>query len=187
MVDEIMANLRSIYFYSMVLQSAPSAGEFSCISGSFVYEPSPVKVSALDLFDISKTILQGKEGNADVHAAVRCLKDTLATDAAIPGLVTSLLEEPRERLQFLHVADTVLRNITPVFEVNRWQYSEKSLAEHQVNPKIAPKFMGMGSAKTWHGTPDGRADFAPESIVRRRNRSEESESESEQSAGGRIE
>ena len=185
MVEEVLANLRRIYFYVMVVRSAPAAGEFSRISSSFVYESSPTKVSALELFEVSDTLQRGQEGNEDVCAAVRRLKETFATDSAIPGLVTSLQEESTERLQFLSVADAVLRNITPVFEVINRSYSEATLVDRDVNPKISTNFMGMGSGQTWRGTPDGRADFTAVSIIRG-NRLEESESESEQSAGGKT-
>ena len=46
--------------------------------------------------------------------------------------------------------------------------------------------MGMGSGLTWRGTPDGRADFAPVSIVRRSSLEGQSDSESEQSTGGKT-
>ena len=48
MADEALAHLRDTYFYVTVVQSCPTACEFSRISGSVVYQPSPAKVSALD-------------------------------------------------------------------------------------------------------------------------------------------
>ena len=106
--------------------------------------------------------------------------ETLAVDALIPGLVTSIMEEPTERLQFLTVADTILRRLTPVFEVNKRWYS------CHVNPSISPRFMGMGSLRTWRGHLDGRADFAPVSIIRGSTIEDNSDSESELSAGGKT-
>ena len=99
MADEALAHLRDTYFYMTVVQSCPTACEFSRISGT-------------------------------------------------------------ERLQFLTVVNTILRRLTPVFEVNKRWYS------CHVNPSISPRFMGMGSLRTWRGHPDGRADFAPVSIIR---------------------
>ena len=71
-------------------------------------------------------------------------------------------------------------------EVNKLSYSEVSLVDNHVDPSISPKFMGMGSCLTWRGTLDGRADFAPVSIVQRSCLEDRSDSESEQSTGGKT-
>ena len=103
MADSVLAYLRKVYFYVMLVQSAPAAGQFSRISGSIIgLSTNPrlhAKVSALEVFKIPKAVLRGLEGNRDVRMAVQRLTDTLASNAEIPGLVTSILEEPTERLQ----------------------------------------------------------------------------------------
>ena len=155
-----MKHLRDTYFYVTVVQSCPTACEFSRIAASMVYQPSPTEVSALDLFETSQAMLEGREADLDVRAPIQRLQETLTVDALIPGLVTSIMEEPTERLLFLTVADTILRRLTPVFEVKKPSYSMTSLVDRYINPAISPRFMGIGSLRTWRGHPDGRADIA---------------------------
>jgi hypothetical protein len=151
------------FFYVTVIRSAPAASDFSKICGSIVYETPPAKVSAVDLFDISPKVLMGL-GDQDQRAAVRRLVDVLSDESMVAGL-TVLSEEPTERLQFLSVADLLLRRITLILEVNKKIYSETTLRMRQVHRSIAPKFLGMGTQLTWHGTPDGRADWTSLSVV----------------------
>ena len=86
------------------------------------------------------------------------------------------------RVQFLDIADTILRKLTPLFELNRRSYSEATLIEHCVDPGVTARYMGMGTRQTWHGTPDGRANFAAVSIARTSDHGNTSESESEHSS-----
>ena len=168
-----------------MIRSAPAASDFSKICGSIVYETPPAKVSAVDLFDISPKILMGL-GDQDQRAAVRRLVDVLSDKTMVAGLITVLSEEPTERLQFLSVADLLLRRLTLILEVNKKSYSETTLRMKQVHRSIAPKFLGMGTLQTWHGTPDGRADWTSLSVVRKTAMMEtETDSESELSGGGK--
>ena len=93
------------------------------------------------------------EGDQDQRAAVRRLVDVLRDESMVPELITVLSEEPTERLQFLSVADLLLRRLTPILEVNRKSYSETTLRMRQVHRSIAAKFLGMGTQLTFHGTP----------------------------------
>ena len=142
--DAVLEKLSDTYFYVTVIQSCPAACDFSRISGSVVYLPSPGKVSALDLFSVSKNILKG-DGvqQPKVRAATTRLMHLLAAEAAVfPGLVTSIQEAPTERLQFLLLADAVLRKLTPSFQVSRRSHAYTSLED--VDSSISSKYLGDG-------------------------------------------
>ena len=62
------------------------------------YFPHAIKVSAFDLFKVSPAVLESK-GTADERAATRRLMDLIDTEDKIPDLITTLSEEPTERLQ----------------------------------------------------------------------------------------
>ena len=95
--EALLAQLKDIFFYVTIVESALTVSTFSTIPGSILYGTPPAKVSALELFKVSPAVLEGK-GNIDERAATRRLMDVLDDEESIPGLITKLSEEPTERL-----------------------------------------------------------------------------------------
>ena len=157
--EQVIRDLESTYFSVTVVRSAPTVGQFSRLSSSMLFHPPPAKVSVLEIFNIPSDILCGKGSDRSESAAIRRLMGVVRNESAVLDMITTLLEKSTERLQFLTIAESVLQHLTPVFEVDRKTYSELFLREQKAS--IKSSYMGMGSRQTWHGTPDGRADFIP--------------------------
>ena len=112
-----------------------------------------------------------------MQEAVRQLSAMLKNDAS--ALATRLQEVSTER-QFLHMADYL--QLLAKISVNKETYSEDALSQDDVTVKR--EYMGVGSGKTWHGAPDGRASWTPLSIY---NPSESDSADSDLGGGASLE
>ena len=183
--DDLIKSLKDIFFYVTVVESAPAVSNFSTIQGSILYGTPPGKVSAQSLFNVSSEVLMGG-GNPDERSATRRLMAVLDDTKSIKALKTSIEETETERMQFLILVDMLLRKLTPIIHVNRLSYADSTLRDCDVHQDIQPAYLGMGNKRTWHGTPDGRADWAPLKFKRRKATKNDNDSESEQTNGGKT-
>ena len=180
--QDIMDELRHIYMYVVKVKSAPCAGKFSSMPGCIVYDTVQGRVPLGAVMDISHDTLTGKGNNRDRSIALRRLIRALNNDDNVSALVTSLSEALTERMQFLALAKYFLDGLTPSVVLNALSYSAKTMRE--AGAHIATGYLGMGSSITWHGTPDGRADWAPLQSVSHIH--DDSDSDSEASSGGKT-
>ena len=101
----------------------------------------------------------------------------LKNDAS--ALATRLQEVSTER-QFLHMADHL--QLLAKISVDKETYSEGALSQEDATVKR--EYMGVGSGKTWHGAPDGRASWTSLSIY---NPSESDSADSDLGGGASLE
>ena len=150
--------------------------------GCIVYDTVQGRVPFCELMDISLDALTGTGSNKDRCAALRRLVGALENDDNMSALVTSLSEAPTERMQFLALTKYFLDGLTPSVVLNALNYSAKTMRE--AGAHIATGYLGMGSSLTWHGAPDGRADWAPLQSISCIH--DDSDSDSEASSGGKT-
>ena len=179
----LLTELHDSYALCVKIQSAPSVSLFSGLNGTIEYDNFQGKLSLGELFDINEDVLTGRSGaSSDKLAAVRRLVKLITDDEKkATALEVALSEERTERLQFLDIADKLLKYLTPHIALNRLSYSDDVLLERGISMRRA--YIGIGSILTWHGTPDGRAEWTQLRVSRTR-REVDDESESDLSSSG---
>ena len=126
------------------LCSAPAAGMFSRILGSIVYENPPMQVPVTDLFDLQLDILTGEQPccQRQLLTLRKQLISVLNDTEMASSLVTLLLEEPPERLQFIAIVNSFLQRLVSTLQVNAKTYSLDTLSKQDVY--LQSGYLGMG-------------------------------------------
>ena len=114
---------------------APTAALFSHMPGSLVYDKCPGKASLSEVFDISEDVLTGSDTDRNKTAAVGRLVKLLSDPHNASVLATTLVEQVTERMQFLHIANSLLKVLTPVMTVNANLIARKYLSKTPLQSK----------------------------------------------------
>ena len=157
----LVEELAGRHAFFVEIQSAPTACVFSRMCGTVVYDDLSKKLRLNEVFvpEISTSLLEGKTGDADTAAAVERLWSVLKDDKSKQALVATLEEQGTKRVQFAHIADSVLQKLTTSMVVNAKTYTSDFL--HSNSLTVRSRTIGMGNTRTWRGHPDGLAKWSP--------------------------
>lgn len=181
---EIFSELNMTYAFLTTVRSASVAGPFSSMPGTIVYETPHMKIPVLDLFSITSEDLTAEmiSSSRKLISMRNRLMVLLHDVESIASMVTEILEQPTERLQFLSVVTKFLQKLMPSVEVNACNYSTATISAYSVPCSRA--YLGMGTILTWHGSPDARTDWVP--VTHWKRQSIESSSSSSDSLGSKT-